>query len=125
MLIANKTRRRARKFTVTNELRAFKVVSTGKHLRTSQINWNIYWLLHKKCQWLLYFNYNRYFYSVFIYLALREFERCACFKSTNTAAGVIPSILLAAPCDSKDQILISSKLIAAEIKFCDLPVFQA
>jgi hypothetical protein len=59
--------------------------------------------------------YNCYFYSVVIYLALRALERCACFKSTNTAAGVIPSILLAAPCDSKGKILISFKLIAPEI----------
>jgi hypothetical protein len=59
--------------------------------------------------------YNRYFYSVVIYLAQRALERCACFKSTNTAAGVIPSILLAAPCDSKGKILISFKLIAPEI----------
>lgn len=43
-----------------------------------------------------------FFYSAYlsIYLEVRELERCACFNSTNTAAGVIPSIRFAAPCNT-------------------------
>jgi hypothetical protein len=45
--------------------------------------------------------YLQKYHPYYIYLADRELLRCACFNNTKTAAGVIPSILFAAPCNPK------------------------